>query len=54
MTGQRDVARPRRVSTLPDGDKAPCESSGGKGERDPRPGAMESGAVPKDKAAITS
>lgn len=54
MMGQREVARPRRVSTLPEGDVAPRESRGGSGESEPLPGAEESGAVPKDRAAMTS
>ena len=54
MMGQSVVAIPRSVSTLPTGDIAPCESRGGSGEREPRSGADEIGAVPKESAAMTS
>lgn len=54
IMGQSEVARPRRVSTLPEGEVAPRESRGGSGEREPLPGAEDSGAVPKERAAMTS
>jgi hypothetical protein len=54
MMGHNDVAIPSKASTLPSGETAPRESRGGNGARHPWPGAVERGAVPNDRAAITS
>jgi len=53
IMGHSVVAMPRRVSTLLRGDVVTAPS-GGKGRRHPGAGATESGAVPFDRAAITS
>lgn len=51
--GQRVVDMPRRVSTELKGD-VDGESGGGKGTRQPVAGAVERGAVPNERAAMTS
>lgn len=53
MMGHSVVAIPSRVSTLFRGD-ATGASIGGNGIRQPAAGAAERGAVPRDRAVITS
>lgn len=51
--GHSVVAMPRRLSTLLSGEVAGAPN-GEKGTRHPAAGAAETGAVPLDRAAITS
>lgn len=54
IIGQRDVDIPNNVSTSLSDDFATGAPVGGKGCKQPFPGACDNGAVPKDNAAITS
>ena len=52
IMGQSVVAMPRRVSTLLNRDSV--SSGGGKGARPIASGGLDRGAVPSDRAAMTS